>query len=43
MDRARHRADTELKYKLYFELLRDKLDQYQVEPRHIYDMDEKSL
>lgn len=43
MDRNRHRADSKLKYKLYFELLRDKLDRYKVEPRHIYNMDEKGF
>jgi hypothetical protein len=43
MDHNRHRADSERKYKLYFELLRDKLDQYRVEPRHIYNMDEKGF
>ena len=43
MDRNRHRADSELKYKLYFKLLRDKLDRYQVKLRHIYNMDEKGF
>jgi hypothetical protein len=43
MDRNRHRADSELKYKLYFELLHNKLDRYEVEPRYIYNMDEKGF
>jgi hypothetical protein len=43
IDRNRHRADSKLKYKLYFGLLRDKLDQHRVEPRHIYNMDEKGF
>ncbi|KAF2621069.1 hypothetical protein BU25DRAFT_355167 [Macroventuria anomochaeta] len=40
MDHNCHRADSELKYKLYFKLLRNKLDQYQVEPHHGYNMDD---
>jgi hypothetical protein len=43
MNRKRHRADSEPKYKLCFELLRDKLSQYEVEPRHIYNMDKKGF
>jgi hypothetical protein len=43
IDRNCHKADSELKYKLYFELLRDILNQYKVEPRHIYNMDEKGF
>jgi hypothetical protein len=43
IDRSRHQADLGLKYKLYFDLLMDKISQYNVEPRHIYNMDEKGF
>jgi hypothetical protein len=43
IDRSRHQADSGLKYKLYFDLLIDKISQYNVEPRHIYNMDEKGF
>jgi hypothetical protein len=43
IDRNRHGADSELKYKLHFELLRHKLVQHKVKPRHIYNMDEKGF
>jgi hypothetical protein len=43
IDRSRHQADSHLKYSLYFELLRSKLSQYDIEPRHIYNMDEKGF
>ncbi|KAF2035672.1 hypothetical protein EK21DRAFT_54562, partial [Setomelanomma holmii] len=43
MDRVRHQADSEVKYKLYFDLLHSKIDKYQVEPQHMYDMDEKGF
>ena len=35
MDNCRHKADSRSKYSLYFNLLRDKIDQYHVEARHI--------
>jgi hypothetical protein len=41
MDNSRHKADSNTKYSLYFDLLRDKFDQYRVEAHHIYNMDEK--
>ncbi|KAF7568779.1 hypothetical protein PtrM4_133920 [Pyrenophora tritici-repentis] len=34
-------ADSLSKYSLYFELLRSKLNQYDLEPHNIYNMDEK--
>ena len=40
MDTSRKRADPAFKYSLYFKLLRDKIEQYDIEPRHIYNMDE---
>ncbi|KAF2032347.1 hypothetical protein EK21DRAFT_33938, partial [Setomelanomma holmii] len=43
MDRVRHQADSEDKYNLYFDLLHSKIDKYQVEPRHMYNMDEKGF
>jgi hypothetical protein len=43
MDTQRKRADSAFKYSLYFELLRRKIEQYNVEPRHMYNMDEKGF
>ncbi|KAF7564382.1 uncharacterized protein PtrM4_152110 [Pyrenophora tritici-repentis] len=43
MDRNRHKADSEAKYSLYFELLHDKMKEYNVEPSHIFNMDEKGF
>jgi hypothetical protein len=43
MDNSRHKADSGRKYILYFNLLREKIEQYQVEARHIYNMDEKGF
>jgi hypothetical protein len=42
-DNNRHKADSALKYSLYFDLLRCKIEQYQIEARHIYNMDEKGF
>jgi hypothetical protein len=43
IDRSRHQADSQSKYSLYFKLLRSKLSQYDIEPRHTYNMDEKGF
>ena len=43
MDAVRHRADSEAKYKLYFDLLVDKVSQYDVLPSNTYNMDEKGF
>ena len=43
MDRKRHKADSEAKYSLYFDHLHDKMKEYNVEPTHIYNMDEKGF
>ncbi|KAF2023924.1 hypothetical protein EK21DRAFT_17341, partial [Setomelanomma holmii] len=43
MDRVRHQADSEDKYKLYLDLLHSEIDEYQVEPQHMYNMDEKGF
>jgi hypothetical protein len=43
MDNSRHKADSGSKYSLYFNLLRKKTDQYHVEARQIYNMNEKGF
>ena len=43
MDTSRKRADSAFKYSLYFELLRRKIEQYNVNPRHTYNIDEKGF
>ncbi|KAF7579141.1 TolA, Membrane protein involved in colicin uptake [Pyrenophora tritici-repentis] len=43
MDRTRHLADSESKYRLYFELLHQKITEYHLEARDIYNMDEKGF
>ena len=43
MDTERKRADSAFKYALYFKLLQRKIDQYKVDPRHMYNMDEKGF
>ena len=43
MDSNRHNANLEDKYRLYFNYLHSKIDQYQIEPRHTYNMDEKGF
>jgi hypothetical protein len=41
IDCSRHQADSQLKYSLYFNLLRSKISQYNIEPCNMYNMDEK--
>jgi hypothetical protein len=43
IDRSRHQADSQSKYSLYVELLRSKISQYNIEPCHMYNMDEKGF
>ena len=43
MDRKRHQADFGAKYSLYVKLLHDKMKEYNVEPSHIFNMDEKGF
>ena len=43
MDASRHDADRANKYAQYFDLLRDKIEQYSILPQHTYNMDEKGL
>jgi hypothetical protein len=38
MDNSRHKADSGKKYSLYSNLMREKIEQYEVEARHIYNM-----
>jgi hypothetical protein len=43
IDNSGHKADSGRKYSLYFDLLREKIDQYHVEARLIYNTDEKGI
>jgi hypothetical protein len=43
LDSARHKADSEWQYQLYFDLLAKKIDEYEVFPSNIYNMDEKGF
>ncbi len=43
MDQDRHAADSEIKYKLYFDLLEHKIAERGIDARHIYNMDEKGF
>lgn len=43
LDRNRHNADSEAKYKLYYQLLHEKIEKHSVQPRHTYNMDEKGF
>jgi hypothetical protein len=43
MDRDRHQADSGDNYRLYFDLIHSKMREYNVEPRHTYNMDEKGF
>jgi hypothetical protein len=43
MDKERHKADLALKYSLYFDLLRRKMEEYGIKPWLIYNMDEKGF
>jgi hypothetical protein len=43
IDKERHKADSALKYSLYFDLLKRKIEEYEIEPWHIYNMDEKGF
>jgi hypothetical protein len=43
IDRSRHQADSQSKYSLYFERLRSKLSQYDIEPCNMYSMDKKGF
>jgi hypothetical protein len=43
MDRVHYQADSAEKYKLYFDLLYQKIMEYDVEACHTYNMDEKGF
>jgi hypothetical protein len=43
IDRNRPQADSETKYRLYFDLLHLKMREYNILPRHTYNMDEKGF
>ena len=43
LDHNRSRADSAFKYSLYFELLKKKMEQYYIEPQHVYNIDEKGF
>ena len=43
LDHNHARADSAFKYGLYFELMRRKIQEYEVEPKIIYNMDEKGF
>jgi hypothetical protein len=43
IDSNRHKADSYEKYKLYFNLLHSKMQEYEVEAENVYNMDEKGF
>jgi hypothetical protein len=43
MDAVRHKADSRHKYKLYFDLLHQKMQQYNIQQCHSYNIDEKGF
>jgi hypothetical protein len=43
MDADRHNADSYAKYEPYFNLLQQKITQYEVDAEHTYNMDEKGF
>jgi hypothetical protein len=43
IDCSRHNANSEVKYRLYFDLLSSKISEYSIEPRHTYNIDEKGF
>jgi hypothetical protein len=43
IDNVRYQADSGYKYKLYFDLLFHKIEEYEIEPRNTYNMDEKGF
>jgi hypothetical protein len=43
MTRQRHQADLGSKYSLYFKLLHQKIEEYNVQPHHMFNMDEKGF
>jgi hypothetical protein len=43
MDCNRHQAESEHSYRQYFDLFHAKIREYNVDARHIYNMDEKGF
>jgi hypothetical protein len=43
MDRVRHEADSEVKYKYHFNLLHSKMEEYNILAENTYNMDEKGF
>jgi hypothetical protein len=43
IDRQRHKADSEVKYRQYFDLLHYKMQEYDIEPENTYNIDEKGF
>jgi hypothetical protein len=43
IDSSQKRADSAAKYTLYFELLARKIEEYDIQPENIYNMDEKGF
>jgi hypothetical protein len=43
IDAPRHRADSGLKYKQYYDLLHGKMHEHDVQPQHTYNMDERGF
>jgi hypothetical protein len=43
IDRNRHKADTKERYKLYFDMLHSKMQEYNINKRNTYNMDEKGF
>jgi DNA-directed RNA polymerase subunit H (RpoH/RPB5) len=43
MDQDQHIADSEEKYQLFFQLLLGKIQQYDIQPEHLYNMDKKGF
>jgi hypothetical protein len=43
IDRVRHQADSGYKYKLYFDLFYQKIEEYEIEQSNTYNMDEKGF
>ena len=43
MDSNRHNAESQCKYQLYFEVLQQKITQYDIAPENTYNMDEKGF
>ncbi|EOA91787.1 uncharacterized protein SETTUDRAFT_162374, partial [Exserohilum turcica Et28A] len=39
----RHKADLATKYRLYFELLHNKMKEYNIQPSYIFNMDKKGF